>query len=166
VIGCADPGVARTCLTGSTDCGDGICRDLKTDDANCGTCGNACTGPGRTCAAGACAYDLVTARNTCFLDVDPVNTSTQWTVCSATPTSAWISSVNGGNYHADAICKALGYNAVGQFGGNCGKICGYCGTTVFSCTTPGPQTFDGGGTCGTDALGQILCSTVMWTCVP
>jgi len=37
---------------GETVCG-GSCRDLQTDDANCGTCGKACT-PGLHCAAGAC----------------------------------------------------------------------------------------------------------------
>jgi hypothetical protein len=174
VIGCTDPGVAKTCLAGSTDCGDGICRDLKSDDANCGTCANACAGPGRTCSAGACVYDLVTARNTCFLDGDPVNTNLKWTVCTANATSAWISSATagGGQYHAEAICKALGYSAIGQSGGNCGLVCsgtvsGACPTTVNNgCTSPGPAGFDGGGTCGSDAQGAILCNTVIWTCVP
>jgi hypothetical protein len=39
---------------------DGICTDLATDDANCGTCGNACAAPA-TCAAGACAGQVVAA---------------------------------------------------------------------------------------------------------
>ncbi len=163
VIGCADPGVARTCLTGSTDCGDGICRDLKTDNANCGVCANACGG-NQACSAGTCILDP-NPLPACFVGGDPANAAVQWTICSATKTTAWISSTGtGGNYHAASICTALGYRAIGQFGGNCADVCSFC-TAGSTCTAPGTQTFDGNGNCGTDALGQILCATVMWTCV-
>src|SRR4051812_47559176 len=36
-----------SCPVGQTNC-DGVCRNLNTDEANCGTCGNSC-GAGLTC---------------------------------------------------------------------------------------------------------------------
>lgn len=39
-----------------TDC-SGTCVDLQTDEANCGTCGNACA-LGQTCQAGTCTQNL------------------------------------------------------------------------------------------------------------
>jgi hypothetical protein len=42
-----------TCPSGMTPC-DESCTDLGRDDANCGTCGNAC-GAGEACVAGKCA---------------------------------------------------------------------------------------------------------------
>ncbi len=53
-------GVRRTCLDrqcvcqrGYTDCGDGVCRNLKIDRNNCGRCGRRCA-PGRRCRNGRC----------------------------------------------------------------------------------------------------------------
>jgi len=53
---------------------------------------------------------------------------------------------------------------MGQFGGNCGSVCGYCQANT-SCSNPGNEHYDGGGTCGTDAFGRKECFTVMWQCV-
>jgi stigma-specific protein Stig1 len=52
-MGCTSPGTAKTCLPGSTDCGAG-CVNLLDDQANCGTCANACTA-GNVCSGGGCA---------------------------------------------------------------------------------------------------------------
>jgi len=55
---CADDGGvdatsdATTCAAGQTDC-SGICVDLTSDSANCGTCGAVCAA-GTTCSEGAC----------------------------------------------------------------------------------------------------------------
>jgi hypothetical protein len=43
-----------TCPPGQTD-RDGVCRDLKTDEANCGACGNACKAEEECIGGGSCA---------------------------------------------------------------------------------------------------------------
>ena len=50
------------CTGGSTSCG-GVCTDLQTDEANCGTCGTAC-GAGQTCCDGVCT-NLQTDEASC-----------------------------------------------------------------------------------------------------
>ena len=58
IDGCGDQGpytlgyVFGACTSGNTLCAAG-CRNLLTDNANCGSCGNVCTA-GRVCSAGAC----------------------------------------------------------------------------------------------------------------
>jgi hypothetical protein len=90
-------------------------------------------------------------------------------VCAADATTAWVSANNQGSYHPVLICQQLGYDTVGQWGGTCGNVCGYCeGPT--SCDAPGSQFFDSGawpgfGNCGADGLGELMCLTVMWTCI-
>jgi hypothetical protein len=82
---------------------------------------------------------------------------------------AWLSANTMGQYHPVLICQDLGYDTVGQAGGNCGNVCGFCeGAT--SCMAPGTMTFNfgnwnGTGNCGADMLGPIICQTVHWTCV-
>ena len=52
-VDCAGMG---PCATGNTCCGTGsaqACTDTLTDDANCGTCGHACSGT-QACTAGTC----------------------------------------------------------------------------------------------------------------
>ena len=46
------PAAAVTCPTGQTAC-SGVCKNLRTDPANCGACGTACSA-GQNCVAGAC----------------------------------------------------------------------------------------------------------------
>ncbi len=105
------------------------------------------------------------AATQCQTGADPFTGAT-WTVCSATATTAWITSApGGGRYHALYICNQLGYANLGRFGGTCGNQCSYC-VGGFSCTNPQSNTtFDGGGTsCGSDANGPLLCFTVHWEC--
>jgi hypothetical protein len=45
--------VPLPCQSGETDCGNGACADLSTDENNCGACGNACS-QGDVCANGSC----------------------------------------------------------------------------------------------------------------
>ncbi len=85
-----------------------------------------------------------------------------WVVCAADASSAWLSHgpADGGTYNADLICLSLGYAAVGSYGGTCGDSCGYCDGGT-SCSTPGIQTFDGPWP-GTDTTS--LGWTVTWEC--
>ena len=151
-----------TCNAGFSDCDsntvNGCEVDTKSDTANCGGCGNACAA-NEFCSAGSCG-----AVAACFSGSDPKNANVTYVVCSADASSAWLSAVSGGQYHAEAICKSLGYAALGQFGGTCGKVCGYCGDGAPSCSQTGSKTFDGGGNKGSDDLGTILGATVTWEC--
>ncbi|HVJ90128.1 MAG TPA: LamG-like jellyroll fold domain-containing protein [Labilithrix sp.] len=66
--GSSDPvdqggGGGAACPAGATSC-SGICRDLLTDTANCGACGNACTG-GTVCDQGTCAATCSTGLTSC-----------------------------------------------------------------------------------------------------
>ena len=64
---CATKGGGCTCPAGQTECG-GVCRDLTTDMANCGVCGNACA-QGASCVGGQCVcqsgQDLCPGTNVC-----------------------------------------------------------------------------------------------------
>ena len=104
----------------------------------------------------------------CTQGNDP-GTNAPWVVCEANADEAWISANTQGQFHPVLICQDLGYDTVGQWGGTCGNVCGYCqGGT--SCNNTGNKNFDhgnwnGSGNCGQDNLGPIICQTVMWTCV-
>jgi cysteine-rich repeat protein len=137
----------------NAECGDGFIHSgvEQCDD------GNASSGDG---CSSSCTPEF---PNVCDGGND-VGTGAAWVVCAADADSAWISANTGGSYHHVLICQSLGYNGVGQIGGTCGNVCGYCeGPT--SCAATGSQYFDGGGACGSDGLGELLCFTVMWTCV-
>lgn len=114
-------------------------------------------------SGGSCMIESICASNplsgeVCFSS-NEFATEDPWVICDINETEAWISADTGGTYNALAICQGLGYDTVGQQGGTCGNVCGYCeGTT--SCENPGARTFDGGG-------GDItaMSNTVQWTCV-
>ena len=166
--------VIASCNGPFADC-DGIeangCEtNLNTNNAHCGKCGLACP-QGQTCMNGACAGGGgcraagKTPPASCVNGTDP-ETGDSYTICSADCMTAWIATtkMGGGHYHATQICNQYGYGSVGQFGGTCGDVCGYCqGGT--SCNARGSKNFDGGGACGMDGNGKILCFTVMWTCL-
>ena len=154
-----------TCFNGNCCSGNllycgGQCVDVKSDVNNCGTCGNKCVMG--SCTNGSCPCPL---KKQCDTGVDVTNSNLTWVVCQSDCSSAWVSmlSANGGMYHAEYICKQLGYAKLGQYGGTCGNVCGYCqGQT--SCSMLGNKFFGGSGSCGSDQYGQILCNTVMWEC--
>lgn len=156
-------------------------------------CGNGLVEPGEQCDAGdlqgescdslglgvgplacepeSCTFDTAACvplgggGGSCEGGSDPVS-GDAWVVCSSNPDEAWVSHANagGGNFHPELICASLGYSSYGSFGGTCGNVCGYCeGAT--SCEAPGAQTYDGSGSCGADASGEILCITVQWQCL-
>jgi hypothetical protein len=126
--------------------------NLLTDNSNCGSCGHACaTG---TCQSGTCAS---TAAQ-CVTGAD-ATTGSPYVICSVTASDIWISANNAGSYYPAAICALYGYSTVAQWGGTCGSVCAYCqGAT--SCSSPGNETFDGGGAYSGGSIG----STVMWRC--
>ena len=70
---------AVTCLANETCCA-GVCADLKTDDSNCGACGNAC-GVCQTCENGQC---MAVPDNTVACDGSALNINGA-TVCTAHP---------------------------------------------------------------------------------
>jgi len=102
----------------------------------------------------------------CQTGNDPY-TGAPYVVCTATPTYAWISANNFGQYHIDLICQSLGYAGIGRWGGTCGNVCGFCqGPT--SCSSPGSATFSAGtspNNCGSDSHGPLWCNTIQWECV-
>ena len=51
------------CPMGTAACG-GTCRNLQTDDAHCGACGNSC-GPGTRCIAGVCTVPCPSGQTAC-----------------------------------------------------------------------------------------------------
>jgi hypothetical protein len=52
-----------TCPTGMAQC-DVACVDIRTDEANCGTCGNACAS-GQVCAGGSCEASCLAGQVLC-----------------------------------------------------------------------------------------------------
>lgn len=136
-------------------CGDGVVNELAGEECDDGM--PAANGDG---CSNACTKEHPLA---CDSGTDPF-TGDAWVVCEASQTSAWVSAgPDGGNYHAQAICEGLGYTTVGAIGGTCGSPCSFC-EGGSSCETPGVQAFNGGGNCGSDDDGPILCTTVMWIC--
>jgi len=145
-----------SCQAGLADCG-GTCIDISDDSANCGGCGKACA-PGKICGASGCVLAA------CTSGVDP-ETGAEWIVCSATPTTMWISASTAcGDYHADQICAGLGYTSYAQQGSNFGSVCGYDqGTT--SCLDPGVEYFDSSAAVSYDgANGIVFSGCVQWSC--
>lgn len=154
---CDDGEESATCNADCTPavCGDGVVNSLageQCDDGLPPADGDGCSS---TCA--------LEEPDVCDGGVDPF-TGDPWVVCDATEASAWISSgPDGGNFHAQAICEALGYDSVGAIGGNCGSPCSFC-EAGSSCDATGLRAFNGGGNCGSDDDGPVLCTTVMWIC--
>jgi hypothetical protein len=167
--GGVEGGVVDASSDSSVDSGPPIvgdyCANLQSDNLNCGGCGKSCK-IGEACVGGVCKFTPKSCTNNkCDGGSDVANVNLKYTVCSADCNTAWISSTGGGGqYHAEYICKQLGYNKLAKWGGNCGNVCGYCQSNT-SCNATGNMTFDNGGTsCGTDQYGQILCFTVHWQC--
>jgi len=156
---CDDAGDSVTCDADCTavECGDGdinVAAGEECDDGMPPANNDGCSA--------SCESEF---PHPCDAGTDPI-TGSGWVVCSADANEAWIShsAAGGGNFHPDLICAQLGYAGYTFTGGTCGNVCGFCeGPT--SCMAPGAQNFAGGGECGTDVGGTILCFTVQWLCV-
>jgi hypothetical protein len=162
-----------TCSPGLEVC-DGACVDTTNDPVHCGECGNDCAAGGAgnwVCMDGVCGEAngcLLGGRQppaVCLAGDDP-GTGADWVVCAADCDTAWISANSFGQYHYVRICTDLGYSGVSQWGGTCGNVCGFC-EGVTSCADTGNRFFNFGAAaanCGADAMGAIICNTVMWEC--
>jgi len=84
---------------------------------------------------------------------DSTYNASEWTVCRANQSSAWVSADNWGEYSPMNVCTGLGYADVDAVGGTCGTVCGFCGA-------PGYETYDGNG-----GDKNYLRYTVNWRCV-
>ena len=152
------------CPTGTGECGGSCvtCPSGRVPDP--ATCSCVC-GPGTEECGGRCVPTGQCAPQACQQGTDP-ETGDAYVVCRADASTAWVSfsQPGGGMYHADQICKLLGYRVSGPFGGTCGNVCGFCqGAT--SCQAPGTEFYNLQGACGSDTHGPILCYTVHWECV-
>ena len=164
-------GVA-SCNNGFGDCdknaANGCEAVLATDTKNCGACGNVCPVNAPNCVAGVCGNGCLAGGkqppSSCVNGKD-AHTGAPWTVCRSDCNTAWLSmgAANGGNYHPLEICNSLGYTRWGSPSGTCNNVCSYC--SAGSCNVPGRMSFDGGGSCGQDQWGPILCLWVMWQCL-
>jgi len=82
------------CDGGTSCCGADGCKDLQTDDNNCGACGNIC--PQDTyCEDGACACDTIAPADICVVNTD----GTVDQMCSR---FTW--SLDGGGCETDSDC--------------------------------------------------------------
>lgn len=120
-LGCSEPGVTRTCLPGSVDCGSG-CVDLDSDQLHCGACGNACDA-GEACSAGTCSLTcqngLTNCGGTCRdLQSDPNNCGACGnrvafcvqgiSACVSAAGLHWCYNPTACGEPCDAVCSALG----------------------------------------------------------
>jgi len=87
-------GICSSCLPGLTSC-SGSCVDLKTDAANCGTCGKSCLS-GETCVAGACV-----ASDGFVTDVSGVSKPIRYVLCGSGSTTGCTEAV------AKSSCTAI-----------------------------------------------------------
>lgn len=81
--------------------------------------------------------------------------TTPFKVCRADERTAWLSvgANSSSRYNGIIACQSIGYTDVDAYGGNCGSVCGRCGT-------PGLESYDG------SAIGPTnLGFTVDWRCV-
>ena len=124
------------------------CKDLTTDQQNCGTCGVAC-GAGQTCQAGQCqcSAELLACNGTCVS-----SDATHCGSCTTTCAGAQVCSNNS--------CQAnCGGGETACANGACVNVL----TNAFNCGTCGNACPAGsvcnGGVCGCSAAGQMLCGS-------
>ena len=58
-------------------------------------------------------------------------------------------------YHAVPICASLGYTRLGDYGGDCGNVCGYCQPLTF-CSVNGSSEFHQDGVIANGSDGPVL----------
>lgn len=138
------------CPTGQTSCdGGATCKDLNSDLANCGTCGNACAA-GQVCLAGVCRCTPGTCPNGCCDTAGLCRTSTNGTcglggaACDVCVASTGEACVNGACACDQAACAAIGGCCAGgtcRASGN--ATCGTTGGACIDCSASGQYCFEG-----------------------
>jgi len=100
------PAIEPPCKAPSQLCPDDNCHDLRTDNANCGSCGHACSG-GQVCTSGTCTCMLgTTLCGDCTqLDRDPFNCGSCGHVCSFPNAHAYC---EGGSCHLGGCAAGHG----------------------------------------------------------
>lgn len=143
---------------------DGDCTPVTCGDGTLnGAAGEDCDDGNKAGGDGCSAQCLTEGIQICETGNDP-KSGKEYVICAADDFTIWIShsAPAAGDYHAQKICKDLGYPELLQWGGTCGFSCSGC--DFGTCQLPGSMKFDGAGDCGEDELGPILCGTVMWFC--
>lgn len=155
---CDTGGASATC---DADCTTATCGDGTLNTAAGEQCDDGNTGSNDGCSS-TCQDEFPAVCTTSSVGVQ---SGSNWVVCEANASGAWLShgtTGTGGIYNALQACQSIGYGSVGAHGGTYGDVCSY-GTSGSSCSNPGAKTFTGGGTsCGAG----LLCYTVMWECLP
>jgi hypothetical protein len=112
------------CLYGQTCC-NGVCVYLNTDEANCGTCGNACDA-GETCCGGTCAD----------IDDDDDHCGSCGNACPDTSHGDPRSCNGAGDCRIDCTNNATGRRLAGGYNGVCGQTAdGSYHVRYISCST-------------------------------
>jgi len=151
---CDGTSPTNPCTTGLTSCG-GTCVDLDTDDANCGSCGNACMAGMECNGAGACDEACEEGLTAC--DGSCVDTNTDGANCGSCGTACEDGMVCDGAGACGASCVE-GLTACDD---SCVDLdtddanCGSCGNACDD-----GMECDGAGTCATACLpGNVRCET-------
>src|SRR5262245_4152524 len=139
-------GIVGGCAVGQMKCGT-ECKDLTSDQQNCGSCGNAC-GAGQTCQAGMCqcSAGLLACGNSC-VSSDASHCGNCTTMCAsgeACSNNSCAASCGGGETKcSDGYCAAAGRGDA--------LHCGSCNPC------PGGSVCNA-GTCGCPTSEQMLCA--------
>ena len=149
---------------GQTMCSDG-CKDLSSDDNNCGSCGHTC-GAGTTCQSGSCVCKTEGSTN-CGSDADPkcVVTSTDTEHCGSCDNNCNDLTGWENPFCSDSQCHAAGcteesgrcFDSTSKAcvdGRNDVNHCGTAGTECKKCSTTDPHGYAvcNSGTCNTACI--------------
>lgn len=136
-----------SCPDGTMACGT-TCRDLMTDPANCGACGNSCSGLNETCVAGQCACP----SNRMLCGTACVDTSSDPSNCGACGTTCT-------GVCSQGSCGGMCASHLTQCGQQCVDVTGskdHCGSCDNACL-PDETCFNSNCRCPT---GQGSCGGV------
>ncbi|MBF0593839.1 MAG: hypothetical protein HQL22_02595, partial [Candidatus Omnitrophica bacterium] len=156
----------KPCPEGQSNC-NGVCTNLQTDTANCGTCGQSCPA-GKMCADGICGCSASTTLPGSGEACTTVCGCSGQNVCNAGICSLYDPNCPAGQIHCDGG-PCVDYNADSNNCGACGKQCaahmacssGQC-VCAPQCTNVLCGGSDGcGGTCDADGCVLSQDKTVM-----
>lgn len=170
-----------SCQEGTVDCG-GVCAELSTDAAHCGSCNNACRS-GETCQQGscACAESMTDCGEVCAnLDSDPMHCGACGSKCpvgASCNSGQCVASCPEGQVSCNGYCVDVKNDSTNC--GACGRVCGTgaaCDEGVCACS-PGDMLCNGVcvdaqsdeancGGCGIACRADQACSSGQCSCPP